>query len=79
MSPTVFRVGKYRAFFFSREEERRHVHLSSPDGEAKFWIEPILALASHSGLPARELKKMQVIVEAHHAEIVRAWNEHFDD
>jgi len=55
-----------------------HVHLSSPDGEAKFWIEPILALASHTGLPARELKKMQTIVEAHHAEIVRTWHEHFD-
>ena len=27
-----------------------HVHLSSPDGEAKFWTEPILALASHTGL-----------------------------
>ena len=57
MSPTVFRAGKYRAFFFSREESRLHVHLSSPDGEAKFWLEPILALAVHTGLTARELKK----------------------
>jgi hypothetical protein len=79
VSPTIFRVGKYRAFFFSREEERMHVHLSSPDGEAKFWIEPILALAGHTGLPARELKRMQVLVEEHHAEIVRAWKKHFSD
>ena len=56
-----------------------HVHLSSPDGEAKFWIEPILALAGHTGLPARELKRMQVLVEEHHAEIVRAWKKHFSD
>ena len=62
-----------------REEERMHVHLSCPDGEAKFWIEPILALAGHTGLPTRELKRMQVLVEEHHAEIVRAWKKHFGD
>jgi Domain of unknown function (DUF4160) len=54
-----------------------HVHLGSPDGEAKFWLEPILALAGHSGLPRQELKKMQTIVEEYHAEIVRAWRSHF--
>ena len=54
-----------------------HVHLGSPDGEAKFWLEPILALAGHSGLPKQELRKMQTIVEEHHAEIVRAWRAHF--
>ena len=54
-----------------------HVHVSSPDGEAKYWLEPILALASHTGLSARELKRMQQVVEEHHAEIVRAWRQHF--
>ena len=77
MSPTVFRIGKYRAFFFSREEERMHVHVSSPDGEAKFWLEPILALASQTGLSKRELGLMQGLVEDHHAEIARAWRRHF--
>lgn len=38
MSPTVFRVKDYRFFFFSREETRAHIHVSSPEGEAKFWI-----------------------------------------
>ena len=36
MSPTVFRVKDYRFFFFSREETRAHIHISSPEGEAKF-------------------------------------------
>jgi len=40
MSPTVFREHGYRFFFFSREESRMHVHISSGDGEAKFWLEP---------------------------------------
>jgi hypothetical protein len=44
VSPTVFRDGPFRFFFFSREEERLHIHVQSPDGEAKFWIEPRIEL-----------------------------------
>lgn len=36
MTPTVFRDGPFRFFFFSREEARIHVHVSHPDGEATF-------------------------------------------
>jgi hypothetical protein len=54
-----------------------HVHIASADGEAKFWLEPVLALASHSGLPTRELKKMQQLAEDQHVEIVRAWRKYF--
>jgi hypothetical protein len=35
MSPTVFREGPFRFFFFSREEERLHIHVQSAEGEAK--------------------------------------------
>lgn len=45
MSPTVFRFKGYRFFFFSREEERMHVHVTCADGEAKFWMEPVVMLA----------------------------------
>lgn len=77
VAPSVFRSGKYRGFFFSREEPRMHVHVAAPDGEAKFWLEPIVALASHTGLSARELAKMESIVEGHRDEIARAWRAHF--
>jgi len=43
MAPTVVRDGKFRLFFFSREEPRIHVHVSHPDGEAKFWLTPQIA------------------------------------
>ena len=36
MSPTVFREGGIRVFFFSREETRMHVHVQSAEAEAKF-------------------------------------------
>jgi len=44
MSPTIMRIGSYRFFFNSREERRRHIHVACPEGSAKFWIEPILAV-----------------------------------
>jgi hypothetical protein len=77
MSPTVLRYKKYRLFFFSREERRRHVHVVSPEGEAKFWLEPIVALAQSVRLNPRELKELQALVERRKDEIVRAWNTHF--
>lgn len=78
MSPTIFRIGSLRAFFFSREEPRLHVHVESPDGEAKFWLEPVVALATYTpGLTTRQLRRMQAVVTEHHDEIVQAWQAHF--
>ena len=77
MCPTVFKAGSYRFFFFSREEPRKHVHVSCPSGEAKFWIEPIVALATYHGLSKRQLKEVQSLVETHINEITSAWEKHF--
>ena len=54
MTPPVFRDGEFRFFFFSREEQRIHVHVSHPDGEAKFWLTPDVQLASQTGLASRD-------------------------
>lgn len=77
MSPTVFYDGKYRFFFFSREETRIHIHVSAPEGEAKFWIEPIVSLADNCGFSIKSLNKLQKIVEEHKNEIKRSWKKHF--
>jgi hypothetical protein len=77
VSPTVFKEGLYRFFFFSREEERVHIHVLSPDGEAKFWLEPTVSLATFEGLSAAQLKRLQRIVEERSNEIRTAWRRHF--
>ncbi|MCF8358106.1 MAG: DUF4160 domain-containing protein [Prolixibacteraceae bacterium] len=77
MSPTVFREKKYRFFFFSREETRIHIHVISPDGEAKFWVEPNIELAQFVGYNERELKKLTEIIKEHRDEIIEKWNKHF--
>ena len=45
MSLTIYRQGQYRFLFKNREETRMHVHIWSPNGIAKFWLEPIVALS----------------------------------
>ena len=77
MAPTILRDGPFRLFFFSREEERVHVHIAHPDGEAKFWLTPEVALAGQTGMSTRQLQDAQAVVEAHILEIENAWHRHF--
>jgi hypothetical protein len=77
MSPTVFYYKNYRFFFFSREEARIHVHVRSPDGEAKFWIEPRIELAVYKGIKERELIEIETIIRDKEDEIRNHWKEHF--
>jgi hypothetical protein len=77
MSPTVFRARGLRFFFFSREEQRMHVHVGSAEGEAKFWIEPEVALAQSYGLSPANLRAAQKLIEEHKDEIGKAWARHF--
>jgi hypothetical protein len=47
MSPTIFIFKNYRFFFNSREERRKHVHMATAAGTAKFWLELIIGLADY--------------------------------
>ena len=77
MSPTVFRWKGYRAFFFSREEERPHVHVQGQDGEAKFWLEPDVTLAKNYGLSATQVSEIVKVLRERKDEINDRWREHF--
>ncbi len=77
MSPTIFRERGFRFFFFSREEQRMHVHAHSGHGEAKFWLEPTIELAHNYRLSDQELATVKSLIESHEHEIRRAWEKHF--
>jgi len=77
MSPTILRIGSARFFFFSREESRPHVHVHTPDGEAKFWLEPEVALAGSASLDTAALTRLEGLVKEHVIEIRAAWRKHF--
>ncbi len=60
---TVIRIGHFRFHFYSDEgSEPLHIHVRSPDGECKFWLEPIIILASNRGIPAHELREVERLV-----------------
>ena len=69
--------GSFRFFFFSREETRRHVHVSSPDGEVKIWLEPTISVAKVANLSQKDVNEILSIVKARQGEINEYWNSHF--
>ena len=77
MSPTIFREGGFRFYFFSREESRMHVHVQSQSGEAKFWLEPTIELAQHDSLSRREINEALRLVQEYENDIRSAWRKHF--
>lgn len=77
MSPTIFRFKEYRFYFLSNEEKRVHVHVECPDGEAKFWIEPIVSLALYHRLSSVKLNEIERIVEKNKDEIIKKWQAYF--
>ena len=77
MSPTVFREKGYRFYFLSNEENRIHIHVSSENGEAKFWIEPTISLYIKYDLNSQKIREITRIIEEHKDEIIDAWKKHF--
>jgi hypothetical protein len=75
--PTVLRWGSYRAFFYSNEGgEPAHIHVRAGNKEAKFWLHDF-AIAVNAGFPVHELGAIIRHLNAHRAELLDAWNEHF--
>lgn len=77
MAPTVLREKGFRFFFFSREESRSHIHVHHSGGEAKFWMEPAIALAQNYGLTEQQLREAERIIRSHEALIRKTWQQHF--
>ena len=61
----------------AQREARPHVHVQGERGEAKFWIEPEIALARNYGLSRASLRTAMWLNREHEDEISAAWKEHF--
>jgi diadenosine tetraphosphate (Ap4A) HIT family hydrolase len=78
--PVVFRYKSHRFFFYSNEGNPReplHVHVRSGEGEAKFWMKPVVHLAHSEGYDARTLRELSAVVTDHADLIERTWNDYF--
>ena len=55
-----------------------HIHVISPEGEAKFWLEPRVELAVNNNLRPIEVRELERIVEERQHEIRQSWQRHFN-
>ena len=78
--PTVHRLGPYRFFFYSNENQRTdeppHIHVRSGHGTAKFWLEPV-SLHEVRRYTPRETERIRRLVAGSRDMLLRRWHEFF--
>lgn len=75
--PTLFIDGYKFRFYSSDVNEPPHVHVIKAENVAKIWLQPV-ELESNHGYNRSELNRVLKLTEEHRAELLEAWNEHFD-
>ncbi len=74
--PTVLRICSFRFHFYSDERnEPPHVHVATPDGECKFWLEPI-RLARNKGLAPHVVRIAEKMVFEYRELLLEKYNEY---
>ena len=53
-----------------------HIHVETPDGEAKFWLEPLIALAEYHHLKPQALREIERIVEENQEKFKDEWHKY---
>ena len=77
--PDILRIGPYRFYFWSRENnEPSHIHVKRDRYMAKYWLDPEVRLAKNQGYARHELTTVRRLVEAHRTLFLEKWHEHFD-
>jgi len=77
--PVVLRLKGYSFFFFSNEgnpPEPPHVHVRRGAARAKFWLTPVVSLASSYDLNGPELNELARMVWENKELFEGAWHEH---
>ena len=74
--PTVLSIGSFRFHFYSNEgNEPAHIHIESPDGECKFWLDPII-LAYNKGIPTHKVRKIEQLTYENKALFIEKYYEY---
>jgi len=73
--PTVLRIGEYRFHFYSDEGcEPAHIHVRTPSGECKFWLEPV-KLANNRSLRHHTLREIERLIYGNQTFLQEKYNE----
>ena len=76
--PTIIYLFGLRFFFYSEEHLPVHVHVQNGDGRAKIIVSN-LEVVENNGIKPKDIKKALTIVEEYREDIIKAWNEYFDE
>jgi len=73
--PTILKIGSYRFHFYSDEgNEPPHIHVATPEGECKFWLDPI-RLARNKGISPRTVRNIEKLVFENQNLLMEKYNE----
>ncbi len=75
--PTIFIEGYKFRFYSSDVNEPPHVHVIKAENVAKIWLQPV-ELETNRGYNRSEMNRVLKLTEENRAELLEAWNEHFD-
>ena len=76
--PTIIFLFGLRFFFYSEEHLPIHIHVQNGDGRAKIMFETG-EIAENNGIKPKDIKKATEIVDQYRDDIIKAWNEYFDE
>jgi hypothetical protein len=57
-------------------QEPAHIHVRTPDGECKFWLEPTIRLASNRGVRPHDLRRVEQLVFEHEVILRKAFDDY---
>jgi hypothetical protein len=80
--PVILRYKGFRFFFYSNEGNPRepvHVHVRKGESEAKFWVDPDIALESSYEITSSQLREIEGVIRQNQELILRTWHEHFGE
>ena len=66
------------SFHAGDREESAYIHVEWDVNAAKFWLDPV-RLSGSGGFRRAEIGRVQRLVEEHQAELLRSWDEFFND
>ena len=77
MSPRALWINGFDFFFYSLEEQRKHIHVERNEKYAKVWLEPHIELAYNNGFTSKEVKFILETIIEYERVINDKWDKHF--
>ena len=75
--PTILKIYGFKLFFYSREEERIHVHIKWEAEEIKIWMDDYTIAYRSNGFKEHMANDAVELVRKYEKEINTKWKKHF--